>query len=39
VYAEGEEVERVRMSASFGGTTHVAYITKSGREIVVGPAR
>ena len=35
VYAEGEEVERVRVSASLGGATQVAYITKSGREIVV----
>jgi hypothetical protein len=35
VYAEGEEVERVRVSANVGGATQVAYITKSGREIVV----
>ena len=39
VYAEGEEVERVRVSASLGGSTQVAYITKSGREIVVTPGR
>ena len=39
VYVEGEEVERVRVSASFGGPTQVAYITKSGREIVVTPGR
>jgi hypothetical protein len=39
VYAEGEEVERVRVSASFGGAVPIAYITKSGREIVVTPSR
>jgi hypothetical protein len=39
VYAEGEEVERVRVSASLGGPMQVAYITKSGREIIVGPGR
>jgi hypothetical protein len=39
VYAEGEEVERVRVSASLGGATRVAYVTKSGREIVVTPSR
>jgi hypothetical protein len=39
VYAEGEEVERVRVSASLGGPTQVAYITKSGREIVAAPGR
>ena len=39
VYVEGEEVERVRVSAHFGGPTQVAYVTKSGREIVVTPGR
>ncbi len=39
VYVQGEEVERVRVSANFGGPTQVAYITKSGREIVVTPGR
>jgi hypothetical protein len=39
VYVEGEEVERVRVSANFGGPTQVAYITTSGREIVVTPER
>jgi hypothetical protein len=34
VYAEGERVERVRVSATLGGATEIAYITASGREIV-----
>jgi hypothetical protein len=34
VYAEGERIERVRVSASRGGPTRVTYITASGREIV-----
>ena len=32
-YAEGERVERVRITASLGGATRVTYITASGREI------
>lgn len=39
VFVGGEEVERVRVTASYGGASRVAYITKSGREIVVGPGR
>jgi len=35
VYAEGEVVERVVVSATLGGASRVAYITASGREIVV----
>ncbi|MGH7313497.1 MAG: hypothetical protein ACREJV_10010 [Candidatus Rokuibacteriota bacterium] len=36
VYAEGEEVERVRVTVTAGGDSRVAYITKSGREIALG---
>jgi hypothetical protein len=39
VYVQGEEVEQVRVSAGFGGPSQVAYVTKSGREIVVTPGR
>lgn len=39
VYAGGEEVERVRVTASYGGASQVTYITKSGREIVVASGR
>ncbi|MBZ0160619.1 hypothetical protein [Candidatus Methylomirabilis sp.] len=33
VFAQGEEVERVRVEAVMGGALQVAYITKSGREV------
>jgi hypothetical protein len=33
VFAEGEEVERVRVAAILGGPSQVVYITRSGREI------
>ncbi len=33
VFAEGEEVEQVRVAAILGGPSQVTYITKSGREI------
>jgi hypothetical protein len=33
VLVDGEEVERVRVSATAGGRTHVAYVTRSGREV------
>ena len=36
VYAEGEKVERVKVSSTAGGGTVVSYITESGREV---PAR
>ena len=36
IYAEGEKVVKVRVTASFGGKSSVTYITESGREI---PAR
>ena len=36
VFVQGEEVERVRVTASYGGASQVAYITASGREILVG---
>jgi len=39
VFVQGEAVERVRVTAGWGGASQVAYITKSGREIVVGPGR
>lgn len=35
VFVEGEEVERVRVTAGYGGAAHVAYVTKSGRAVVV----
>jgi hypothetical protein len=35
VFVQGEEVERVRVTATFGRGSQVAYITKSGREIVL----
>jgi hypothetical protein len=39
VFVEGEEVERVRVTATVGGSTQIAYITRSGREVRVGLAR
>lgn len=39
VFVEGEEVERVTVSAGLGVTSRVAYVTKSGREIVVNEAQ
>ncbi len=35
VFVQGEEVERVRVSATLGGVSRVTYVTKSGREIVL----
>jgi hypothetical protein len=35
VFVEGEEVDRVRVTASYGGPAQVAYVTKSGRAVVV----
>ena len=39
VYAEDEEVERVRVTAVHGGPLRMTYITKSGREILIAAAR
>jgi hypothetical protein len=39
VYVEGEDVERVRVTATVGGPMQIAYITRSGREVRVGLAR
>jgi hypothetical protein len=39
VFVEGEAVERVRVTAAWGGDARVTYITRSGREIVVAGAR
>lgn len=39
VFAEGEEVERVRVSTSPDGSSRIAYITKSGREVLVAPGQ
>jgi hypothetical protein len=36
IYAEGEPVERIRVTAAMGGRQRVSYITRSGREV---PAR
>ena len=38
-YAEGELVDRVRLTASAGGTSDVVYLTQSGREIQLGAFR
>jgi hypothetical protein len=35
VFVEGEEVERVRVTVSSEGAAQVAYVTKSGRAVVV----
>mgnify|MGYP001585332382 CR=1 FL=1 len=37
IYAEGERVDKIRVSASIGGESAVTYITESGREIAVKP--
>jgi hypothetical protein len=34
VFVEGEPVERVRVTAAYGGEARVTYVTRSGREIV-----
>ena len=39
VFVEGEEVERVRVTATVGGPSQIAYITRSSREVQVGLAR
>ena len=39
VFVHGEEVERVRVTATPGGHSSVAYVTKSGREVPVNTAR
>jgi hypothetical protein len=39
VFVQGEAVERIHVSASYGGGTRVAYITTSGREIVAQATR
>jgi hypothetical protein len=39
VYADGEPVERVNVTATFGGGTEVTYVTASGREFVMASAR
>ena len=35
VYADGEPVERVRVSAAASGVSRLSYITRSGREVMV----
>ena len=39
VFVNGEEVERVRVTATSGGASSVAYVTRSGREVPVSTAR
>ena len=39
VFVDGEEVERVRVTASHGAESHVAYVTRSGREVPAFPRR
>jgi uncharacterized 2Fe-2S/4Fe-4S cluster protein (DUF4445 family) len=34
LYVEGEEIERVRVTGVYGGVSHVAYVTRSGRELI-----
>ena len=35
VFVEGEEVERIRVTATAGGPSQIAYITRSGRAVQV----
>jgi hypothetical protein len=35
VYADGEAVDRIRVTSSLGGVQRVSYITRSGREVPV----
>jgi hypothetical protein len=39
IYADGEPVERVVVTAAFGGGSQVTYVTASGREVVLAAAR
>jgi len=39
IYADGEPVERVVVTAAFGGGSQVTYVTASGREFVIAAAR
>jgi hypothetical protein len=39
VYVDGEEVERVRVTAAPGGPSTAAYVTRAGREIPISTAR
>jgi hypothetical protein len=36
VFVQGEEVDRVRVSATLNGPSQVVYVTRSGREIALG---
>jgi hypothetical protein len=36
---EGEEVERARVETTYGGASQLVYVTRSGREVLAGPAR
>ena len=38
-YAEGERIERVRVTATSSGVTYLTYVTASGREIEATAAR
>ena len=39
VFVDGEEVERIRVTAAHGEASHVAYVTRSGREVPAFPRR
>lgn len=39
IYADGEPVERIVVTAAFGGGSQVTYVTTSGREFVLAAAR
>jgi hypothetical protein len=39
MYADGEEVERVRVSAALGGQAQAVYLTRSGREVLASALR
>jgi hypothetical protein len=39
LFVQGEEVEQVRVVTNYGGVSQVAYLTKSGREVLLLPAR
>jgi hypothetical protein len=39
LFVQGEEVERVRVVTNYGGASQVAYLTRSGREVLLLPVR
>jgi hypothetical protein len=39
VYADGEEIDRVRVTAALGGEAQAVYLTPSGREVLASARR